>query len=52
MVSYLTSIATVAVSHTVSEIPNLLVKNRTIFSPPLVFGAPIRGEAVGIQQPP
>jgi len=31
---------------------DLLVKNRPIFSHPLVFGATVRGEAVGIEQPP
>ena len=46
MVSYSTSIATMAVSRTVSEIHRLIGQNREIFSP-LVFNAPGSDEAVG-----
>jgi len=53
MVSYPTSIATTAVhvSRTVSEIHQLIGQNRPILST-LVFGAPVRGEAVGVKQRP
>jgi len=50
MVFYSTSIATMAVSHTVSEIHQLIGQKCPIFSPPPVFGAPVRGEAVGVNQ--
>ena len=52
MVSYSTSIATMAVSRTLAEIYSYWSKNAKFFSPPLVFGAPVRGEAVGVQQRP
>jgi len=47
--SYSSSIATMAVSRTVSEIHRLIGQNRPILSP-LVFGAPVIGEAIGIKQ--
>jgi len=51
MTSYLTSIATMAVSCTISEIHQLVGQNHPIFSPP-IFGTPIRGEAVRVKQRP
>jgi len=46
MVSYSTSIATMAVSCTVSEIHQLIGQKSPNFRTTLVFGAPVRGEAV------
>ena len=48
MVSYSTSIATMAVSHTVSKIHQLIGQKLPNFLTHLVFGAPVRGEAVGV----
>jgi len=45
MVSYSTSIATMAVFHTVYEIHRLFQK-----SPPPCIQRPIRGETVGVKQ--
>ena len=50
MVSYLISIATMAVSQTISKIHQLIGKKSPI-NPP-VSGAPVRGEAVGVKQRP
>jgi len=52
MVSYSTPIATMAVSRTVSEMHRLIGKKIVQFSHPLVFGASVRGEAVGVEQRP
>ena len=48
LVSYSTSVATMAVSQTVSEIHRLIGQKSPKFLSTLVFGAPVRGEAVGI----
>jgi len=45
-VSYSTSIATMAVSRTVSEIHRLIGQKSPIFLTHLLFGAPVRYEAV------
>jgi len=52
MVSYSNSIATMAVTRTVSEIPGTPTYSTKIAQFCLVFGAPIRGEAVRIKQWP
>ena len=53
MVSYSTSIATMAISRIVSEIHELIGQKMLNFlTPPPVFGAPVRGEAVGVKQQP
>ena len=48
MVSCSTSVATMAVSRSVSEIQRLIGKKIGQFSHPIVFSAHVRGEAVGI----
>ena len=52
MVSYSTSIATMAVSRTVSEIHRLIGEKSLNFLNPLVFGAPVRGEVVRVKHRP
>jgi len=52
MVYYSTSIATMAVSCSISKIHQLIRQKLPNFLTPLVFGAPIRGEAVGVEQRP
>jgi len=51
MVSYSTSIATMAVSH-VSKVHLLIGQKLPNFLTPFVFGASVRGEAVGVKQRP
>jgi len=51
MVSYLTFIATVAVSHHLRDTLTYWSKIAQ-FLTHLVFGAPVRGEAVGVKQRP
>ena len=53
MVSYSTSLATMAVSHTVAEIHQLIgQESPNFFTLLLVFGAPVRGESVEVKQRP
>jgi len=52
MVSHSTYIATMAVSRTASEIHQLIGQKSPNFLTSLVFGVPVRGEAVGIRQRP
>ena len=55
MVSYSTSLATMAVSRTVSEIHGLIGQKLPNFLIPLYsggIGAPVMGEAVGVKQQP
>jgi len=49
MTSYKRFIATMGLSRTVSEITEISVENRKIFSPPLVFCAPTEGDPLGIE---
>jgi len=48
IVSSSISVATMAISRTVSEIHQLIGQKSPIFLTTLVFGTPIRGEAVGV----
>jgi len=52
MVSYSTSIATMAVSRTISEIHRLIGKKSSYFLISLVFGTPVSGKAVRVKQQP
>jgi len=52
MVSYLTSIATMALSHTVSEIHQLTGQKLPNFLTLPLYSAPVRGETVGVKQRP
>ena len=52
MVSYSTSIATMAVSRTVSQIHRLIGQKSHDFLIPIVFGVPVRSEAFGVKQRP
>jgi len=52
MVSYSTSIATMAISRNVSETHRLIRQKWPNFLSPLVFDTPVRGEGVGVKQWP
>jgi len=53
IVSYLTSIAAMAVSCTISKIHQLIgQKSPNFITLPLVFGTPDKGEAIGVKQRP